>query len=247
MNMTTRGFSLVLATSVLLLSGCVTPGGYGSADSYGQPAGYPSQYPSQQYPSQYPSQYGTQLQGTVDGLDPQSNRILVFVQDPRSGRTERMELRYDQRTRLVYQGRESSVTGLERGDVIRFDATQSGRELYARNIEVVRNVRESGYGGYGNDPRNNPYGGGNTYGAGNDLRGSISYVDPRSRVIRLDGAGYGNTVQLVYDERTTVEYQGNRYRPENLERGDQVRIQARQVGNNQWLAERIIVERSVSR
>lgn len=223
MNNTTRGIGLALATSVLLLAGCATTGG-----------GYGSPYPGGGYgqPQQgYPSQYASQLQGTVESVDPRYGRILMVVQDPRSGRTQRMQVRYDQRTRLFYQGRESGVEGLERGDVIRFEATQSGNELYARSIEVVRNVREGGYGG----------------GYGNELRGSVALVDSRSRVIRLDGAGYGNNVQLRYDARTTVDYQGRGYRPENLQRGDIVRIQARQVGNNEWLAERIIVERSVGR
>ncbi len=222
MNYTIRGIGLLLATSVLLLAGCVSPGGYGSAPGgYGQPA-----------PS-YPSQYGSQLQGTVDAVDPGYNRIFMVVDDERTGRGQRIEIRYDQRTRLVYQGREQPVEGLERGDVIRIDAAQSGRELYARSIEVVSNVRDGGYGG--------------GYGNGNDLRGSVAFVDTRARVIRLDGAGYGNDVQVGYDARTTVEYQGRSYRPEDLQRGDLVRIQARQVGNNQWLAERVIVERSVGR
>lgn len=225
MNHMTRAVGLIAATSALLLVGCVTPGGYGTyPGGYGQPApGYPSQ------------QYGSQLQGTVESVDPRYNRILLVVDDPRSGRTQRMEVRYDERTRLVYQGRESAVESLERGDVIRFDAVQAGRELYARQIEVVRNVRDGSYGG--------EYGGG----YGNDLRGSVALIDTRARTIRLDGAGYGNDVLLAYDARTTVEYQGRSYRPENLQRGDIVRIQARQVGNNQWLAERIIVERSVDR
>ena len=61
-------------------------------------------------------------------------------------------------------------------------------------------------------------------------------------------AGYGGGLQVAYDARTTVEYQGRSYRPENLQRGDLVRVQARQVGyNNQWLAERIYVERSYGR
>ena len=222
MNHLNRGIGLILATSALLLTGCVTPGGYGTypGGGYEQPA------------PGYPSQYGSQMQGTVESVDPRYNRILLVVDDPRSGRTQRVEVRYDARTRLVYQGRESAVEGLERGDVIRFDAVQTGRELYARQIEVVRNVRNDG--GYGGS-------------YGNDLRGSVALVDTRARVIRLDGAGYGNDVQLSYDARTTVEYQGRTYRPENLQRGDIVRIQARQVGNNQWLAERIIVERSVGR
>ena len=237
MNYATRGIALALASGVLLLGGCVTPGGYGTTpNGYGQ-GGYGQPSPA------YPSQYGSQLQGTVDGIDPGNRRIFVVVDDPRSGRAQRMEVRYDQRTRLVYQGRESSVEGLERGDVIRFDAQQSGREIYTRSIEVVRNIRESGYGGgYDND---RGYDRGNDY--GNDLRGSVTYVDSRARVIRLDGGGYGGDVQLAYDQRTTVEYQGRSYRPENLQRGDVVRVQARRVGNNQWLAERIIVERSVRR
>jgi hypothetical protein len=225
-----RALALMLATSaLLLLAGCATPGGYGNYpnDGYGQPApGYPS--------TGYPSTYGNQVQGTVQGIDTGNRRIVVDIDDPRMGRTQ-MEVRYDQNTRLFYQGRELAVEGLERGDMIRFDAVQSGREWWTRQIEVVRDVRDGGSG----------YGG--TYGGayGNDLRGTVDYVDTRTRTIRLDGAGYGSNVQVVYDDRTTVDYQGRSYRPENLQRGDLVRIQARQVGSNQWLAERIIVERSV--
>ncbi|MBJ7573849.1 DUF5666 domain-containing protein [Luteimonas sp. MC1828] len=221
MNYAIRGIGLVLATGVLLLTGCVSPGGYGSyPDGYGQPD------------QGYRSQYGSQLQGTVDSVDTAYDRILLVVDDPRAGRAQRTEVRYDQRTRLFYQGRESSVEGLERGDVVRIDVTQSGRELWARQVEVVRNVREGGYGG----------------GYGQDLRGSVASVDTRARLIRLDGAGgYGNNAQLRYDGRTTVEYQGRSYRPEDMQRGDLVRVQARQVGNNEWLAERIFVERSAGR
>lgn len=221
MNNMIRGFGLVLATSVMLvLVGCVTPGGYGnSRGGTGQPA------------PGYPSQYGNQLQGTVDSVDPRYSRIFVIVDDPRTNRAERMEVRYDERTRLVYQGREVPVDGLERGDVIRVDVAQSGRDLFARSIEVVRNVRDGGYGGYDND-----------------LRGSVAFVDTRARLIRLDGGGYDNRqVEVGYDARTTVEYQGQTYRPENMQRGDVVRIQARQLGNNQWLAERIFVERAAGR
>lgn len=236
MNDTIRGIGLVLTTGVLmLLAGCVTPGGYGSPGGYGggyggDPSGYGQPAPG------YPSQYGSQLQGTVERVDPGYNRIFLVVDDPRSGPAQRMEVRYDQRTRLIYQGREQSVEGLERGDVIRFDAVQSGGEVLARTIEVVRNARDGG--GYGSDY-------GNVY--GNDLRGSVALVDTRSRLIRLNGAGYGNDVQVSYDARTTVEYQGRSYRPEDLQRGDIVQIQARDVGINQWLAVRIRVERSVGR
>ncbi|WP_152620082.1 DUF5666 domain-containing protein [Lysobacter sp. A03] len=231
-----RVVGMLLATGMLmLLTGCVTPGGYGNQGGYG---GVPGGY--DQPSAGYPSQYGTQVQGTVDGVEPRYSRLSLVIDDPRTGRRQRTDLRYDQNTRLFYQGRQHPVDGLERGDVVRVNVTQSGRELWARSIEVVRNVRDTGYrGGYGDDP----YGGG----YGSDLRGAVNFVDTRARLIRLEGAGYGNNQQVAYDGRTTVEYQGRSYRPENLQRGDQVRIQARQVGTNQWLAERIIVERSVGR
>lgn len=233
-----RRITLVLVASVLALAGCASGGGYGYPDQRYPDQRYPDQprYPDQGYPDQgYPAPYGDGLLGTVERLDAGYGRILLLVDDPRSGRRLQQEVRYDQRTRLFYQGRERAVEGLERGDVVRIDAAASGRETWARSIEVVRNVREGGYGG-GHD-------GGPAYGS--DLRGSVAYVDTRARTIRLDGRSHGGGMLVAYDGRTTVEYQGRRYRPEDLERGDLVRVQARQLGRDQWLAERIIVERSV--
>ena len=88
MNNTIRGFGLLLTTSVvMLLAGCVTPGGYGSGSGgYGQPA------------PGYPSQYGSRLQGTVDSVDPRYNRIFVVVTDQRTGRAQRMEVRHCHRS-----------------------------------------------------------------------------------------------------------------------------------------------------
>lgn len=226
MNQMIHRLGLALgAAFVLLLAGCATPGygnfPYPGGGGYGQPG--------------YPSQYGNQVQGTVERVDAGYNRLLVQVDDPRYGRAQQMQVRYDQRTRLVYQGREHPVTGLERGDVIRFDVVQSGNELWTRSIEVVRNVRDGGYGGqYGGD-------------YGNDLRGSVAYVDTRARTIQLEDSGYAGATRISYDARTIVEYQGRRYPPENLQRGDIIRVQARQAGYGQWLAERIYVERAYGR
>ena len=238
MNTMIRSLGLALTTVVLLhLAGCVTPGGYvGDSGNYGQtgPGGYGQPAPG------YPSQYGSRLQGTVESIDPGYSRIVVFVDDPRSGRGQRTAVRYDQRTRLSYQGRQHPVQGLERGDVISMEVAQSGRELWAQSIELLVNARDERHdGGYGGDGYDNGY--------GNELSGSVAFVDTRSRSIRLDGAGYGNNLRMTYDNRTIVVYQGRSYRPENLQRGDMVRVQARQLGNNQWLAERIFVVRSVGR
>jgi hypothetical protein len=218
------GRGLGLAALLMLLAGCVTGG-------YGPGAGYPGQagYPDQPYPD---DGRGSQaLTGTVDGVDINGQRLLLIAQSSRYGGDSRMDVYFDRNTRLYYQGRAQAIEGLERGDVVRVDAVQSGGRLWARTIEVVQNVREGG-GQYGNE-----------------LRGAVGYVDPRARVIELDRGGYGSSYgggpdRVRYDDRTLVEYQGRSYRPEDLERGDEVRVQARQFGN-EWLAERIWVERSV--
>lgn len=212
---------------LILLAGCATGGGYGFP---GQGQGQP--YPGQPYPSdQYGGQYGSQsLTGTVDGVDLNGQRLVLITQSSGYGTGSRAEVYFDQNTRLIYQGQQHPIQGLERGDVVRVDAAQSGGRLWARTIEVVRNVRD----GYGGDQ----------YG-GNELRGNVAYVDTRARTIELErGGSYGDSGRVRYDERTVVEYQGRRYRAEDLDRGDLVRIQVRRIGN-ELLAERILVERSV--
>lgn len=201
---------LALAFAALLLAGCVS--GYGG--------GYGDGYPG----------YGSQrVLGTVQDVDPRYGRIILTADDRYRDRASRVALRFDRNTRLFYQGRQQAVTGLERGDRISVDTVRSGGELWARQIEVVHNVRDSHGGGY--------YGG--------DLRGAVSFVDPRAQVIGITRGGYsGQREQVRYDNRTVVEYRGRRVRPEQLESGDVVSIQARPWGND-WLAERIRVERSV--
>jgi hypothetical protein len=224
-------------TGAFLLGGCATyPGAYGGYP--GGAAGYPDSYGGQY------GQYGSQVLGTVQGLDRGYNRILLVVEDAYGRRGQQVAVQYDQRTRLFYQGRQHPVEGLERGDVIRIDTARSGSRLYARTIEVVRNVREGGYygGGYGQDP----YAPGGGYGM-QELRGRIAYVDQRAQMIRLDSGGYGGRSENIrYDARTLVEYRGRRYQPRDLDPGDIVRVQVRRVGN-QWWAQRIMVEVSVRR
>lgn len=225
---------LALATFLLVLTGCAT-GGYGP----GTGAGYPGQggYPGQHYPDTR----SQSIVGTVDGIDIRGQRLILVTQpQPQQGsRGARVEVYFDRNTRLFYQGRQVAMEGLERGDVVRAEIAQSSGRLFARNVEVIHNVRDGRYGGQ--------YGGGQQY--GNELRGTVGFVDPRTRSIELQSRGYGGSygagsTRLRYDERTQVEYQGRRYRPEDLERGDQVRVQARRMGSNELLAERIIVERS---
>jgi len=83
----------------------------------------------------------------------------------------------------------------------------------------------------------------------NTIHGTVDYVDTASHSIilydtsgygtMLSGGGYpanGGSVRVYYDNRTGVSWQGRSYRPEDLERGDQVDVTVRQSGN-QLIAE----------
>jgi hypothetical protein len=73
------------------------------------------------------------------------------------------------------------------------------------------------------------------------IRGTVDSVDTSSRSILLTNAsgngsmlsssGSGSSVRVYYDNRTSVDYQGQSYRPEDLERGDQVDVRVDQSGN----------------
>jgi hypothetical protein len=81
-----------------------------------------------------------------------------------------------------------------------------------------------------------------------DIRGTVDSVDLNGRSIYLTNvSGYntnlmgtggngGNTARVYFDDQTTVTYQGRNYRPQDLERGDEVSIRAGQNGN-QLIAE----------
>ena len=221
----------IAAIAALALGGCASygyPGGGGYGDGYGYPGGG------------YGQQYGSEVVGTVQGLD--RGRIVIATEGGGYGYGgQQVALYYDSRTQLYYQGRAYPVEGLERGDVIRADVVESGNRLYTRQVEVVRNIRESG--GY---YPGNPGGGYGDYGDYQQLRGRVSWVDDRAQVIRLDAGGYGQSLEVRFDSRTYVEWRGNRYPARDLDPGDVVSIQARRSGNA-WFAERIVLESNAGR
>jgi len=78
-----------------------------------------------------------------------------------------------------------------------------------------------------------------------DIRGTIDSVDTASRSIWLvntsgynnslasggsGNGGYGNAVRVYYNNNTTVNFNGRTYRPQDLERGDEVVVHAAQSG-----------------
>ena len=81
-----------------------------------------------------------------------------------------------------------------------------------------------------------------------DVHGTVDSVDTNSRSIYLTnvtgynnslagGGGYGNTLRVYYDDRTSVSFQGRTYRPQDLERGDQITVHVNDTGNNTLMAQ----------
>jgi hypothetical protein len=101
----------------------------------------------------------------------------------------------------------------------------------------------------GNNPSSNgPY--------TSSIRGTVDSVDTYGHSITLvNTSGYnsmlsgsngnGGTLRVYYDNNTSVSWNGQTYRPENLERGDQVEIQAAQNGN-QLMAQSMTVTYNAS-
>lgn len=103
------------------------------------------------------------------------------------------------------------------------------------------------------------FGGGTGTGASNyEIRGTVDFVDTANRSITLTNvSGYnssmlssgsgsgGNSVRVYFDDRTPVTYNGQTYRPQDLERGDEVQVRVDESGNT-LVAESMTVLHNVS-
>lgn len=83
-----------------------------------------------------------------------------------------------------------------------------------------------------------------------DIRGTVNRIDTQSKLVVLD-VNYVNNLRdtrsnssVYYDNDTVVEYDGNQYRVEDLERGDEVSIRGSNSGGR-YVADRITVTRNV--
>jgi len=84
---------------------------------------------------------------------------------------------------------------------------------------------------------------GSSSNASSSIHGTVDSVDTYGHSILLtnasggyntmlsSGGGSNNSVRVYYDTNTNVQYQGQTYRPEDLERGDQVDVQVTESGN----------------
>ena len=160
------------------------------------------------------------LSGQVRNID-HGNRRFLLERD--AGGTA--DIAWDDGTRLTRDGRAQPVAGLEPGDRIRVLASRDGALWRADDIELLGDVREAGPGA-----------------APPERSGAIASVDRRSRTIAYTRGGYtGGEERVRYDRDTVVEYRGQRYPVDALERGDLVRLQLRRSDQG-WVAGRIVVE-----
>jgi hypothetical protein len=84
-----------------------------------------------------------------------------------------------------------------------------------------------------------------------DVRGTVVAVNTSDRRIDLD-VTYVNNLRddqrgsIYYDANTVVEFEGKSYRPEDLERGDEISVEGAN-SNGRFIARRITVLRDATR
>lgn len=201
----------------------------------------------------------TNVRGTIERVDTRERYIVVNSEDTqynlRNGQGGEVIVYYDDRTTVGHQDRTYRPQDLEAGDRILADVNDSGGRLFAEEIQVLYDVTS----GTGQD---DPYGQDDRYGQDDpysdtrtsELRGTVRSNDTRNRTLEVEASRYGSNfssgssgqndlVTVRYDANTIVEYQGRRYTPENLERGDQVEIEVRQLGaqGGELIAQEILV------
>lgn len=243
-------FLTALATAAIL-SGC---GSSGVGDIFG--GGTSSTRNDDRY-----QQNISDVRGTVERVDTVNQRIIVDSEEVnsrynlRNGGDE-LVLYYDSSTTVEHEGRTYRPEDLEAGDRILADVDQSGDRLMVEQIEVLQDVtsgdRTSSRDTTGNNDDDWSYDA-NDDARVTELRGTVRSVDTRDRTLQLESTRYGSNfnsgstsgsgtsvVTVYYDTNTVVEFEGRRYQPENLERGDRVEIEVRN-SSGRMIAEEILV------
>ncbi|MES1241579.1 MAG: hypothetical protein ABUT39_08160 [Acidobacteriota bacterium] len=198
----------------------------------------------------YDDRYDTanDVRGTVERVDTANRRIVVDRDGSYNGsylrngnEDDTVSLYYDDRTTVEYQGKSYRPQDLESGDRILADVSETSGRLVAEEIQVLQDASSS----------TGTYGGTGTYDddRSSQLRGTVSYIDTRNLTMEVQpsgstrfSTGRSGVVLIHYDANTPVEYQGRSYRPENLERGDEVEIDVRDL-NGRLVADQILVVR----
>lgn len=220
--------------AALVLTGC---GSSGIGDILGGSTGSSTNDPYQNVNS---------VRGTVERISQTERYIVVDAESTtsnlRNGDDE-LVLYFDDRTTVEHQGRTYKPADLEVGDRILADVDSNGSRLMVEEIQVLYDVTS-------NDADDDRWDTNDTYDNDDDrygdtrtqeLRGTVRYIDTRDKTLELEpSTGRSGMVVVHYDTSTIVEFEGRRYKPENLERGDRVEIEVREL-NGRMIAEEILV------
>jgi uncharacterized protein DUF5666 len=209
----------------------------------------PEYYPGDRYPDGAYGRYGEpgDVRGTVASVNPRER--LIYLDEENGDRDEGpVVLSYDDGTTVRYQGRSYQPESLERGDRIQVsvDRDDDGR-LLAESIDVLYDVSQGGPppgpppGEHG-DRRSDRDRGEDRAGS---LRGIIRSIDTDARTLEVDRGG--ERVTVGYDDHTPVRFQGQLYSPDNLERGDEVRIRVHDYDGRLFAQEIVVVRDRRSR
>ncbi len=178
-----------------------------------------------------------EIRGTVDSVD--TNARVVYLTNvsgynnmlSNGGSSNSVRVYYDNDTTVGYQGQTFRVADLERGDEVSVQVGESGNQLHAESMTVVRDV-SSGSSTYP--------GSGSVYDS--TIRGTVRYIDTSRRTIEIDRGG-GSLMTVGYETSTPVYWNNQTYRATDLERGDEIEVRVGSSGN---LARDITVLRNVS-
>ena len=217
----TKPKSLAAATLALLfLAACGSSGGLGDILGGGANNNY-------------------EIRGTVDYVDT-SNRILHLRNVSgysnmlsNGGGGDSVRVHFDENTTVGYQGQTFRVADLERGDEVAVEVDESGNQLHAERMTVLRDVSSG----------SSTYPGSGVYDS--TIRGTVRYVDTSRGTIEID-RGSGSLMTVDFSSSTPVYWNNQTYRVGDLERGDEIEIRLSDSGTSRHLARDITVIRSVS-
>ena len=174
-----------------------------------------------------------ELRGTIGQIDLRDQYFVLTQVDRMSSnlvnRDDNTRIYFDDRTSVTYEGETYRPEDLEEGDQVAVRVSRSGNRLLATSMTVLHDV--SGRSGARDDMRTTR------------VQGTVQDVNTARQTIDIDPGLSRPMVTLLYDENTIVTYNGQRYDPADLERGDQVDINGRDMKRGQWLAEDINVTR----
>jgi hypothetical protein len=180
------------------------------------------------------------IRGVVDYVD-LNNRSMTLtnvsgyssmLSNSGSGNGSTVRVYFDAQTPVEYNGQSYRPEDLERGDEVQVAVNESGSQLVADRVTVLRDVTVNGSTSTGSGDYNQT------------IRGTVRSVNTSRGTVEID-RGYNSTTVVEYDTRTAVSYGGRTYGVLDLENGDEVEIRATDLGSGRWRAEQISVLRSV--